>query len=187
MEPHYFTGLALPAEVKEKMAAWTREAAPSLSFKNWVHPEDYHITLFFLGAADTSTVQQTIELLHHSCAASSVFTMQAGGIGYFGPRKVPKVLWADTSCPEELQHLQQRVAGSCVSAGFTEEKRKYRPHITLARKWTETFSFSERFDYLPALETMEWTVKEAVLFRTHPHRTPKYERVETFPLAPGPG
>ncbi|SFM08290.1 RNA 2',3'-cyclic phosphodiesterase [Salibacterium qingdaonense] len=183
MEPHYFTALALPVEVKEKLAVWTRKAAPSLSFKNWVHPDDYHITLFFLGAADTYTVQQTMELLQQSCAAHSAFTMQAGGIGYFGPRQAPKVLWARTACPQELQHFQQRVAASCVSAGFTEEKRQYRPHITLARKWTETSSFSERFDCLPALETIEWTVKEAVLFRTHPHRIPKYERMGTFPLA----
>ncbi|MFD2705351.1 RNA 2',3'-cyclic phosphodiesterase [Salibacterium lacus] len=184
MEPHYFTALVPSVEVKEEIASWTQEAVFDLSFKTWVHPEDYHITLFFLGAADEAVLQQTTELVRRSCSACPAITMQTGGIGHFGPREAPKVLWADTNCPEELQRLQQRVADSCVSCGFAEEKRKYRPHITLARTWTGAYSFSRQSVFLPELKTMTWTAEEVVLFRTHPHREVKYERVETFPLGP---
>ncbi|MGY4689169.1 RNA 2',3'-cyclic phosphodiesterase [Salibacterium sp. K-3] len=183
MEAHYFIALALPEQIKERIAAWRTTVSGEFSFKNWVHPEDYHITLFFLGAAEERTVQKTAGKVKRSCRRSPVFTMKTGGIGYFGSYDAPKVLWADTDCPEELVFLQQDVSKSCTSLGFSEEKRAYRPHITIARKWTGSASFSDCAELVPELETMTWQVKEAVLFRTHLHQEPKYERVDTFPLS----
>ncbi len=46
---HYFIAVPLTAEAKQAIARFSSNAAPSLPFRTWVHEEDYHITLAFLG------------------------------------------------------------------------------------------------------------------------------------------
>ncbi|WMT42096.1 2'-5' RNA ligase family protein [Paenibacillus sp. D2_2] len=47
-----FIAIPIPSAVKQVIADWCEEQRDQLSFRKWVHQEDYHITVQFLG--DTS-------------------------------------------------------------------------------------------------------------------------------------
>ena len=59
--------------------------------------------------------------------------MRLDGIGLFPPRKIAKVLWVGLQKNEELEILRNRIGSVLKRAGVEVEKRKFMPHITLAR------------------------------------------------------
>ncbi|MFZ4450720.1 RNA 2',3'-cyclic phosphodiesterase [Salibacterium aidingense] len=183
MDFHYFLALPVPAEAGETIAQWKQKAKSSLSFKKWVHKNDYHITLFFLGAASQEAVDGVSHAIRRQSREFPRFSLKAGKTGFFGRPEAPKILWAGVEGPQVLQQLQSRVSETCGSFGFSKETRPYHPHITIARKWQGNDSFPSRIETVPPLKSMKWTVEEVVLYRTHWHTEPKYEAVEKFPLA----
>ncbi|RKI99580.1 RNA 2',3'-cyclic phosphodiesterase, partial [Butyricicoccus sp. 1XD8-22] len=55
---HYFFAVKLPDEVKTFMSEWVQKNKREYPFARWVHPEDYHITLAFLGFAEEQKLQK---------------------------------------------------------------------------------------------------------------------------------
>ena len=51
MELHYFVAITLPNHIKEMLSNYKEDMQEELQFRSWVHKEDYHITLSFLGSA----------------------------------------------------------------------------------------------------------------------------------------
>ena len=49
MELHYFVAITLPNHIKEMLSNYKEDMQEELQFRSWVHKEDYHITLSFLG------------------------------------------------------------------------------------------------------------------------------------------
>jgi RNA 2',3'-cyclic 3'-phosphodiesterase len=59
------------------------------------------------------------------------------------------------------------------------DKRPFRPHITVARKWIGDHPFSIKLVQQTPSKTMDWTFQAdtVTLYRTHMNRLPKYEAV----------
>ncbi|WP_185819644.1 RNA 2',3'-cyclic phosphodiesterase [Salibacterium salarium] len=180
MDSHYFLAIPLPAESKQMIARWKEGAKEHLIFKKWVHEEDYHITLFFLGAVSAEQLNGLSEKMRRIAEEASSFTIPAGETGYFGKPDQPKIFWAGAKAVPMLVDIQRKIMAGCVEHGFSAEKREYRPHITLARKWEGTDSFQKEVKKVPSLHAFEWTVDHFVLFKTHLNKDPKYEMVEKF-------
>jgi 2'-5' RNA ligase len=61
------------------------------------------------------------------------FAMKFRGLGHFPPRGQPRVVWAGIEPDEALERLQQRVDKAVHRVRIATEKRKWMPHVTLAR------------------------------------------------------
>ncbi|MEK3887636.1 RNA 2',3'-cyclic phosphodiesterase [Bacillus sp. FSL K6-3431] len=175
---HYFFALVLPNEVKQRLKQINEELQARFPFKNWVHLEDYHITLAFLGHADEPQLQEAIKLSEKAIKNTSTFFLELGTIGIFGPAKAPRILWMGTKEADSLIDVQKRVYQACIHAKFKLDEKPFKSHITLARKWIGANEF--------LLETnshdMKFKATEVALFRTNPKNTPKYEKVQSFKL-----
>lgn len=97
----------------------------------WVAPEQMHLTLRFIGDADSTVFRDVREAL--SEVRSESFAMLLDGIGIFPPRGNPRVVWAGIRKNDRLVQLRNRIESVLVRAGLDPEGRKYSPHITLAR------------------------------------------------------
>ena len=71
---HYFFALALPSEVKRDLHALSESIQKEFPFKKWVHPEDYHITLAFLGHAPEPMLNEAIYRTGLALADTSSFS-----------------------------------------------------------------------------------------------------------------
>jgi len=174
---HYFIAIHMNEKLREIFSSWQEELNDVFPFKQWPHKEDLHITLKFLGEVDDRKIERLVkELLAVETIAA--FDLAVGGLGTFGKR----VLWVGVEKNDPLKELQEVVEQAALNIGYEKEKREYRPHITLAKRWQGEDSA------LPYIED-KWNrsyslhVKEIVLFRIHPSESPKYEVVERFPLA----
>ncbi|MFI8686062.1 RNA 2',3'-cyclic phosphodiesterase [Rossellomorea sp. NPDC077527] len=179
LKNHYFFALSLPRETKRYLDNCMQPLRDSGSFKKWVHPEDYHLTLAFLGSAEKlHHVIEKVESLSYSS-----FSLTFEGFGTFGKSDSPRILWMGVKHSDILHGLRNTVYGACEKAGFQLDKRPFSPHITVGRKWNEEFSFTEEWlNGFQPVDSHTLMAAEIVLYRTHMDRTPKYEAIHTIPL-----
>lgn len=182
--PHYFWALRIPDHIKQKVHEPFNELKDIFAFKRWVHIEDYHITLAFLGAVEGPKLKAGIDLVQKGIKSETFFPLQVQGINTFGNQKSPRIFWAAVNHEERLHQLQAKVHQHCLEAGLELESRAYHPHITLARKWVGTeFQPDLLQEYNPFhIEPLSFMANEVVLYQTHLEKTPKYEPIATFSL-----
>lgn len=182
---HYFLAVPLPDDLKKMLAECQEQLRKDLPYKQWPHPEDLHITLKFFGPVSDNKRKQLTKSLQ-GLEKVRGFTIETGGLGFFGNPKKPRVLlaWVEPERTEELGSLAELVEEISAQAGFAKENRPYRPHITLAKRWAgdadpnireleKEFTGGKRID-----------IKKIVLYKIHPGQTPKYEPHEEFRLLP---
>jgi len=122
-----FVAIDLPPEI----AAQLQGLCYGVPGARWVQPEQMHLTLRFIGEVDGGIFRDIKEGL--GVIQSSPFFLQVKGLGFFPPRKTPRVLWAGVAPEEEVSGLRNRIENVLVGMGLEPEGRKYSPHITLAR------------------------------------------------------
>lgn len=126
-----FVGLPLPERTRERLAG----LAHGLAGARWVSPENYHLTLRFIGEVDEGTAADIDEALDHVVAKP--FPLALDGLGSFGRGHRQHTLWVGVERCEGLSHLQAKVESAVVRAGQKAEDRKFSPHVTLARLGNE--------------------------------------------------
>lgn len=96
----------------------------------WIDPEYYHLTLRFIGDVDGATARDFTEALGELVAAP--FTLKLNGLDSFGGKK-PRTIFAGVAPSPELEALQHAHDGAARVAGLAPERRKFTPHVTIAR------------------------------------------------------
>ena len=127
MKKRLFIALDPPEKTREELATLCQ----GLPGCRWTPPGQLHLTLCFIGEAEGSTFLDVRDALEEIAAAP--FSIQLEGLGLFPPRRAPRVLWAGVRANTALMQLERKVAGTVRRCGIVLEKRKFSPHITLAR------------------------------------------------------
>ncbi|HET7580013.1 MAG TPA: RNA 2',3'-cyclic phosphodiesterase [Bacillales bacterium] len=179
---HFFLAVPLPDPERERLSQQAQSLKRELPYKHWPDPRDYHVTLAFLGAAGFQKINETKQAVARAVEHCIPFSMALNGLGTFGKTEQPRVLWAGVDADSPLHDLQRSVHGACQSVGFELDKRPYRPHITLAKKWSGPETL-DRTILTSGLQSDPWQVKAIVLYQTHLQRTPRYQPLKFFPLA----
>ena len=90
--------------------------------------ENLHLTLAFLGETDRESAAG--EALAAVCAQAAPFSMTVGGLGRFGD-----IWWAGVAENARLERLALEVQQALRARGFSIERRPWKPHVTLVRRW----------------------------------------------------
>jgi 2'-5' RNA ligase len=184
MERHLFLAVQLPVQVKKKLEEITGRLEKTVSFNTWVHPEDYHITLAFLGKAEQDQLHRLFPLLKEAVTNHSVFPLTIDHFGFFGKSDRPRIFWAGLEKQLSLFELQKKIADACIQAGFSLEKRPYSPHITISRKLVESedLPIDHNVWWNKFGEPISFQAERIVVYETHFEKTPKYEIIQSFSL-----
>jgi 2'-5' RNA ligase len=124
--PRLFTALEIPAEIAFSLSL-LRGGLPGA---RWVDPENYHITLRFIGNIDNKTADEVVRALERVKRPSFDLTLE--GLDALGGRKPHSIAACVKSAPalRDLQAEQERII---QRIGLEPERRRFRPHVTLAR------------------------------------------------------
>lgn len=122
-----FVALDLPWEIKQALAGF----AINLPGARWVPAQNFHLTLRFIG--ETNRLQaEAIDLALENLRGRG-FTFSLSGAGWFEKAGRVSSLWVGVERNEALLLLQSKVETALQRAGLPPEKRRYAPHVTLAR------------------------------------------------------
>ena len=179
-----FVAVEVPASVVAEISRAVeplREQAPTLK---WVRPEQYHLTLAFLGSVPDDQVEGVRGAVEAACAGFEAFALHlTGRLGTF--RR--SVLWAELAPSQTLQAVAAAVvAGLRPVVSLPDGDRPFSAHLTLARA-----PRGQRVDTAllhGALPAVTWNVPRLVLMQSQ--LSPKGSRysVDTaFPLLPQVG
>jgi 2'-5' RNA ligase len=101
---------------------------------SWVAPDNFHITLKFLGGVDEGRVGPLAEALREAALGHRAFSLEVAGLGAFPSAARPRVLWAGVASGREpLTALADSVERAMASQGFPREDRAFSAHVTLGR------------------------------------------------------
>ncbi len=125
--PRLFVALELPELLKEAIG----EIQAGLRDARWLDEEGLHLTLAFIGEVD-HLAQARIEAALSRVEASAL-AVGLHGVGHFPLRGPPRVLWVGASPARDLGALAASVRSVLARAGYPPERRKFAPHVTIAR------------------------------------------------------
>lgn len=177
-----FVALELPEEPREQLEDLCSEL-PEARFTPF---DQLHLTLAFLGEVDGGRARDVEEEL--ATVRAAPLRLELRGVGHFPPRGEPRVLWAGFERSEPLLTLQRSVARHLEQAGCELERRKFHPHVTLARMRD---AFPERVAAWLAeratFATEPFTVDRMTLFSSTLHRDGPIHREEATYVLLGRG
>ena len=124
--PRLFTGLEIPKSLGDSLSM-LRGGLPGA---RWIDPENYHLTLRFIGDVDDSLASEIASLLGR--VRRREFELRLDGLTSFGGRK-PRAVVATVAPSTAVMELQAEHERLMQRVGLEPEGRKYTPHITLAR------------------------------------------------------
>ena len=156
--PRLFTGLEIPTELGEALSL-LRGGLPGA---RWISPENYHLTLRFIGDVDDDVAHEVASVLGR--VRRSGFELRVEGLSSFGGRKPRAVVAAVAPQPAvmELQAEQERLM---QRVGLEPEGRKYTPHVTLARlRDSSSWEVAEYLSARAAFRSSPFPVSRFVLF-----------------------
>ena len=125
--PRLFVALELPEVLKRAVG----DVQVGLRGARWLDADALHLTLAFLGDVDPSD-QSRIEAALDRVEAPAL-AVELHGLGHFPHRGPPRVLWTGAAPAEALGALAASVRRELARAGFAPERRKFAPHVTIAR------------------------------------------------------
>ena len=130
-----FVALELGAPARTALAAWGAEVASRDRALRATPPGGLHLTLAFLGARPPGDVAPLEEALPAAVAAGPWPGGLEVGEAVWLPERRPSVLTVSVTDPGDvLGALQARVVEACREAvGWEPERRRFRPHVTVAR------------------------------------------------------
>lgn len=121
-----FVGLPVPPSA----AMMLHGAQAGLPHGRPVPPENFHVTLRFLGELHEPVVEDVHYALERIRAPG--FPLEIRGIGLFGGTK-PTTLHATVVPSPALSRLREKVMQAAREAGVELPYEKFVPHVTLAR------------------------------------------------------
>ncbi len=157
--PRLFTGLEVPREIAAELSQF-RGGLPGA---RWIDPENYHLTLRFIGDVDHATARDVFATLGDVRSRAPV-TVTLDMLESFGGDR-PRAVFARAEPARALIELQSDHERAARKAGVEPEKRKFRPHVTLARlRDVNPFDVADYFATRGCFRRIAFTAKRFVLF-----------------------
>ena len=121
-----FTGFRLP----EPIVDWLSGLELEMAGARWIDPDDYHVSIRFFGEVNRHVAEDIRAGL--SSLYLPRFSARVTGLACFGGDR-PRALVAEVEAEPSLADLRRAHERIALSAGLEPERRKYVPHVTLAR------------------------------------------------------
>ena len=160
--PRLFTGFEMPSDVARELASF----CGALPGARWISPEDYHVTLSFIGDVDDRQCEEIIEELASVRGAPLEIVLE--GLSGFGGAR-PRALIANARSDSLLTNVHKEQERALKRAGIALERRRFIPHVTLARLCDVSPLELAQYMSMYAPPVIRFRIDRFVLFSARPH------------------
>ena len=134
MEIRSFLAFELPPEIRETLSVVSDDGRTLPLNVRWIRVVNIHLTVVFMGNVDEDQIGLIGEVVGSICHGHAPFHIQVKGAGLFGSRRNPRVLWVGLGGEvDRMSSFRDDLQKALAPFGITEERRPFRPHLTLGR------------------------------------------------------
>ncbi|MCM8789577.1 MAG: RNA 2',3'-cyclic phosphodiesterase [Candidatus Omnitrophica bacterium] len=180
-----FIAIALPKEIKLKLAKLQDELKSSGADVKWVEPDNIHLTLKFLGEIDDKQLSAVYKAIEESVKEKQAFSLRISSLGAFPKINYPRVIWlgvdkGDMEVKQIAKDLEERIQ----KIGIPKDDRAFSSHITIGRVRTgrnkdKLVEGLNKLAEVYSSESLEFEVKKITLFKsTLTPKGPIYEAIK---------
>ena len=182
MSARLFVAVELGDADRRALTDWAHEAVGADQGMRVVDPAQVHLTMAFLGHRPLEEVEPLAALVRRWDGVPAP-ALRATEALWLSPRRPHVLTVAVDDVSGALAALHDEVWSALEALGFERERRRFRPHLTVARVrhgWTAP---SHR---LPPAPSRELTPEALVLFRSWLGGGPaRYEALARAPFSAG--
>ena len=130
-----FIAIKLPDEIQKQITEFEDSFRVKTGFKGrLIASEKIHITIKFLGDTNLEKFDEIKDRLNMLTEKVGKFKLKIKGVGVFPNLHRARILWLGIEeLPDELLKLKKEIEKFISPLGFPEEKRRFKPHLTLSR------------------------------------------------------
>jgi len=129
-----FLAFELPPGIKDMVIRVSEEVMMSSLNVRWVKVDNIHLTVVFMGNIRSEDIPEMEEAIEEVCSGFSPFEISLKGFGVFPSVQRPRVLWLGLDGDlERMASLRDGLQEMLRPFGIKEEKRMFKPHLTLGR------------------------------------------------------
>ncbi|HTV46859.1 MAG TPA: RNA 2',3'-cyclic phosphodiesterase [Phycisphaerae bacterium] len=129
-----FVAITVSEALRAELFALQKRLEQAKAEVRWVKPEQYHITVKFIGEAADDQLVQIAARMDSAAAATEPFKLDIIGLDRIESRGKVRVITAEVNSPDQrLTRLHRQVDQKLAGMGFDLDMRELLPHITLGR------------------------------------------------------
>jgi 2'-5' RNA ligase len=125
--------IAVEVPYSAELEKFSKAVKTSGSSAKLVDLANIHITLKFLGDITEEKISTIENVMRESVSGIKPFRMSMKGAGAFPNLGHISVVWAGLEDADQLVVIAERLEKGLKPLGFEAEKRKFTPHVTVAR------------------------------------------------------
>ena len=165
-----FLAFELPLEIEAIVTRVSDELKQSSLDAKWVEPGNIHLTVVFMGDIEPDKIPTIREEVGKVCLTYGAFDISLKGLGCFPHIRKPRVIWVGLDGNlERMSLFRDTLQERLVPFGIKEEKRSFKPHLTLGRFRKPRRMDSEEIELFSRygdVTSPVCSLKELVLFRS---------------------
>ena len=128
-----FVAINLPAAERRRIHRATEGLRKTGVPVRWVEPEQYHLTMRFLGEVPRDQVDVVVNGVRSVAEQNAAFEARISGFGAFPSIRGPKVIWLGVEPSPHLRSLKQDLERAMSDSGLERDTQAFHPHLTLGR------------------------------------------------------
>jgi len=155
----------------QQVEVWKKDLHLNRNVLNWTIPENWHITLFFLGSTEESVVPVLRQLIEESFSKIQAYQTELRGVGVFPNTNNPKVLWLGLDDLQPIMSAYSHLGEMLQQNGFSFDQKPLKPHLTIARV--------KRTDHPSAFHALLSAHQETVFDQVNMNKVVLFESITT--------
>lgn len=165
-----FLAFELPVDIKRIIMTVSENVRELPLNVRWLNVTNIHLTIVFMGDVQEEQVKPIQDIVKDVCQGYGSFSIGIKGIGLFGSRRNPRVLWIGLDgAIDRMGYFRDDLQKGLTPFGIKEEKRRFKPHLTLGRFRKGARTGTHLDDLLSKyhdLTSPECIIEELVLFKS---------------------
>jgi len=128
-----FIAVILDKDMKLHLKNLSGKLSEHMKKAHYTNPDNYHITLIFIGETDLDGYKQIVKAVNDTAAGMPGFKLTTSGTGSF-KRNNRHILYCEIKISNILNELHHNLLKNLSENGINVKSGNFTPHITLARE-----------------------------------------------------
>lgn len=130
-----FIALPIPLVQRTRLGRLQSLLAPDLPGTRWVTPDQFHLTLAFLGDVPDVDLALVCRAVREAATGFRKLTLNLQMLGAFPDAERPRTLWVGLGGPDHdgLHSLHAAIVAATAGVGYPSEGERFIPHVALGR------------------------------------------------------